>query len=107
MPSATLVAHAGSSFAWPSTDTRQMRQLPTMGSLGYQHSVGMSIPAARGASRIVASAVAVGGGRVLAGAGVVLGDKEVLTPGATAAAACGAPGWSIASAGARRAGVGG
>ena len=60
MPSATLVAQAGSSFAWPSTDTRQIRQLPTVGSLGYQHSVGMStMPAARAASRIVCSASAV------------------------------------------------
>src|SRR6266571_2316407 len=53
MPSATLVAHAGSSLGWPSTDTRQMRQLPTIGRVGYQQSVGISMPAARAASRIV------------------------------------------------------
>src|SRR6266852_410344 len=53
MPSATLVAHAGISFAWPSTETRQMRQLPTIGRVGYQQRVGISMPAFRAASRIV------------------------------------------------------
>ena len=32
----------------PWTETRQIRQLPTMGSFGYQQSVGMSIPAVAG-----------------------------------------------------------
>src|SRR5678816_559891 len=54
MPSAALVAHEGTSLAWPSTATRQMRQFPTMGSLGYQQSVGMLRPALRAASRMVA-----------------------------------------------------
>src|SRR5690348_7087797 len=54
MPSAAAVAQAGRSFGWPVTETRQMRQLPTVGSFGYQQSVGTSIPAARAASRIVA-----------------------------------------------------
>ena len=53
MPSATFVAHAGISLACPSTETRQMRQLPTIGSVGYQQSVGISMPDARAASRIV------------------------------------------------------
>jgi len=53
IPSATLVAHAGMSFAWPSTETRQIRQLPTVESFGYQHKVGISMPAPRAASRMV------------------------------------------------------
>src|SRR2546428_11441501 len=52
MPSATLVAQAGISLPWPSTETRQMRQLPTIGSLGYQQRAGISIAAFRGASRM-------------------------------------------------------
>ncbi len=44
------------SFPWPSTDTRQMRQFATVVSLGYQQSVGISMPALRAASRIVAPA---------------------------------------------------
>ena len=48
-----------------------MRQLPTMESLGYQHSVGMSMPAARAASRIVASAVAVSVRPLMARLGIV------------------------------------
>jgi len=48
-----------------------MRQLPTMGSLGYQHSVGMSMPAARAASRIVASAFAVRVRPLMARVGIV------------------------------------
>ena len=48
------MAQAGSSLFWPWTETRQIRQLPTMGSLGYQQSVGMSIPTVRAASRMVA-----------------------------------------------------
>ena len=71
MPSATFVAHAGSNLGCPSTDTRQMRQLPTMGSLGYQHSVGISMPAARAASRIVASAFAVRVRPLMARVGIV------------------------------------
>src|SRR2546430_3724102 len=39
IPSAPLVAQAGTSFACPSTETRQMRQLPTLGRLGYQQRV--------------------------------------------------------------------
>ncbi len=53
MPSAAGVAQAGSSFPWPSTETRQMRQLPTVGSFGYQQRVGISTPCARAASRMV------------------------------------------------------
>src|SRR6187401_2369400 len=34
-----------------------MRQLATMGSFGYQHSVGISMPAVRAASRMVAPGV--------------------------------------------------
>src|SRR6266704_4115636 len=56
MPSATLVAQAGSNLGCPSTETRQMRQLQTIGSLGYQQRVGLSIPTDRAASRRVASA---------------------------------------------------
>ena len=51
--SADFVAHAGISLACPSPETRQMRQLPTIGSVGYQQSVGISMPDARAASRIV------------------------------------------------------
>src|SRR5688500_5449704 len=58
IPSAASVAHAAVSFGAPSTDTRQMRQLPTTGSSGYQHSVGISMPAERAASSIVAPAAA-------------------------------------------------
>src|SRR3954451_93347 len=53
MPSAAGVAHAGSSLFCPFTDTRQIRQFPTIGSLGYQQSVGISTPAVLPASRIV------------------------------------------------------
>src|SRR3569623_829423 len=52
-PSAASVAHDATSLGVPSTDTRQMRQLPTMGSFGYQQSVGTARPIARVASRIV------------------------------------------------------
>ncbi len=38
----------------PATLTRQIRQLATLGSLGYQQRVGISTPAVRAASRIVA-----------------------------------------------------
>ena len=55
IPSDTGVAHAGRSFSLPATDTRQIRQFPTVGSLGYQHSVGICTPAARAASRMVLS----------------------------------------------------
>src|ERR1041385_318345 len=54
MPSAAGVPQAGMSLGIPSTETRQMRQLATLGSFGYQQRVGMSIPRARAASRIVA-----------------------------------------------------
>ena len=54
IPSVIFVAQAGRSLGEPSTETTQIRQLPAIGSLGYQHSVGISIPAARAASRIVA-----------------------------------------------------
>src|SRR3970282_481508 len=53
IPSVILVAQAGRSLAWPSTDTTQMRQFPAIGSLGYQHNVGISRPASRAALRIV------------------------------------------------------
>ena len=53
IPSAACVAQDATNFGFPSTDTRQIRQLPTTGSLGYQHSVGTSMSAARAASRIV------------------------------------------------------
>src|SRR6476619_644144 len=53
IPSAAAVAHAGTSFGAPSTCTRQIRQLPTTGSFGYQQSVGTSIASERAASRIV------------------------------------------------------
>src|SRR5688572_5948003 len=53
MPSAAEVAHDATSFGEPSTFTRQIRQLPTTGSFGYQHSVGTSIASARAASRMV------------------------------------------------------
>ncbi len=53
MPSAAAVAHAATNFGAPSTCTRQIRQLPTTGSFGYQHNVGTSIASARAASRIV------------------------------------------------------
>src|SRR5207245_2177319 len=62
IPPATLVAQAGSSLACPSTDTRQIRQLPTIGSFGYQQSVAMSAtPPARAASRIVGAGARVPG----------------------------------------------
>src|SRR5690606_30912602 len=54
MPSTAAVAQDGTSFPWPATDTRQTRQLPTLGSFGYQQSVGTSILAPRATSRIVA-----------------------------------------------------
>ena len=48
-------------FRCPSTETRQMRQLPTVGSFGYQQSVGTSTPCARAASRMVSpSAIGTG-----------------------------------------------
>src|SRR5690348_13657651 len=53
MPSSAFAAQAGMSFGFPATETRQMRQFPTMGSLGYQQRVGTSTPVARAASRIV------------------------------------------------------
>src|SRR5918993_792090 len=53
MPSEAAVAHEATSFDWPSTCTRQIRQLPTTGSFGYQHKVGTSIASARAASRMV------------------------------------------------------
>src|SRR6187402_1299530 len=53
MPSAAAVAHAATSFGAPSTCTRQIRQLPTTGSFGYQHNVGTSIAIDRAASRMV------------------------------------------------------
>src|SRR5678816_970229 len=53
MPSAAAVAHAATSFGAPSTCTRQILQLPTTGSFGYQHNVGTSIASARAASRMV------------------------------------------------------
>src|SRR5688572_16547820 len=59
MPSSAIAAQAAVSFGAPATETRQIRQLPTIGSFGYQHSVGTSIPRARAASRIVAPAATV------------------------------------------------
>src|SRR6476661_2292238 len=53
MPSAAAVAHDATSFGAPSTCTRQIRQFPTTGNFGYQHSVGTSIAIARAASRMV------------------------------------------------------
>ena len=53
IPSAAAVAHEATSFGAPSTCTRQIRQLPTTGSFGYQHSVGTSIASARAASSMV------------------------------------------------------
>src|SRR3982750_552416 len=53
MPSAAAVGHDATSFGGPSTRTRQIRQFPTTGSFGYQHSVGTSIAIARAASRMV------------------------------------------------------
>src|SRR5450432_616746 len=52
-PSAACVAHDATSLGVPSTETRQMRQFPTIGSFGYQHSVGTATPIDRAASRIV------------------------------------------------------
>src|SRR5687768_15684904 len=54
MPSVAWVAHDATSFGLPSTDTRQIRQLPTVGSFGYQHNVGTSTFSERAASRMVA-----------------------------------------------------
>ena len=53
IPSAAAVAHEATSLGDPSTCTRQIRQLPTTGNFGYQHSVGTSIAIARAASRMV------------------------------------------------------
>src|SRR5437899_4933875 len=72
MLSAVFVAHAGMRLAWTSTETRQMRQLPTMGSLGYQQRVGISMPAVRAASRIVWSGVAVMDRPSIRSCGIVL-----------------------------------
>src|SRR5688572_14393912 len=59
MPSAACAAQAATSFGFPSTDTRQIRQFPTVGSFGYQHSVGTSTLSERAASRMVAPSGAV------------------------------------------------
>src|SRR6185436_3371357 len=53
MPSAAWAAHAAWSLGFPATLTRQMRQDPTVGSLGNQHNVGTSAPDPRAASRMV------------------------------------------------------
>jgi hypothetical protein len=59
MPSVAFVAQAATSFGFPSTDTRQIRQFPTVGSFGYQHNVGTSTFSERAASSMVAPSGAV------------------------------------------------
>src|SRR5262249_25592227 len=54
IPSVAGVPQEGTSFGCPWTETRQIRQLATLVSLGYQQRAGISTPAARAALRIVA-----------------------------------------------------